>query len=235
MRVVKQKLHLPISNQDHGGEFLNKNRKHGQLLPNSIRAIICGPSASGKTNVMLSLLLEKNGLRFENVYVYSKSLHQPKYIFLKKVLKQIKGMGYFTFEEHEDVLNLSNVRENSIFIFDDVACHQQNKISIYFSMGRHKGIDCFYLCQSYAKIPKHLIRDNVNLLVIFKQDDLNLKHIYDDHVNTDMSSFNQFKNVCMKCWNEKYGCLVIMKDCEKQSGRYRLGFDKYIKIGDHDS
>ena len=53
-------------------------------------------------------------------------------------------------------------------------------------MGRHRLIDCFYLCQTYAQIPKHLIRDNLNFLVLFRQDEMNLKHIYGDHVNTDM-------------------------------------------------
>ncbi|KYN28024.1 hypothetical protein ALC57_02564, partial [Trachymyrmex cornetzi] len=43
------------------------------------------------------------------------------------------------------------------------------------------------VCQTYARIPKHLIRDNANLLILFKQDGTNLKHVYNDHVNTDMS------------------------------------------------
>ncbi|EZA55673.1 hypothetical protein X777_04182 [Ooceraea biroi] len=33
----------------------------------------------------------------------------------------------------------------------------------HFSMGRHSLVDCFYLCQTYARIPKHLLRDNANL------------------------------------------------------------------------
>ena len=62
----------------------------------------------------------------------------------------------------------------------------------YFSMGRHNSIDCFYLSQTYAHIPKHLIRDNTNFIILFKQDETNLRHVYDDHVNKDMS-FNEFK------------------------------------------
>ena len=95
-------------------------------------------------------------------------------------------------------------------------------------MGRHKNVDCFYLCQSYAKVPKHLIRDNVNLLAIFRQDDVNLKHIYDDHVNTDMS-YNRFKELSGKCWGkDNYGFLVIDKDGALNDGRYRKGFDSFI-------
>ena len=80
-------------------------------------------------------------------------------------------------------------------------------------MGRHKNVDCFYLCQS-AQTPKHSVLDNVNFLVIFRQDDINLKHIYSDHGNTNMSH-SSFKNICLTCWKES-NCnfLVIDKDRE---------------------
>ncbi|XP_024941792.1 uncharacterized protein LOC112494507 [Cephus cinctus] len=100
----------------------------------------------------------------------------------------------------------------------------------FFSMGRHRDDDCFYLCQTYARIPKHLVRDNANLLVLFKQDEMNLKHVYDDHVNTDMT-YVQFRDVCSACWNErKCGFLVIDKDSELNEGRYRKGFDCFVSI-----
>ena len=41
-----------------------------------------------------------------------------------------------------------------------------------------------FLSQIYARIPKHLIHDNANLLILFKQDGTNLKHVYNDHVPT---------------------------------------------------
>ena len=92
-------------------------------------------------------------------------------------------------------------------------------------MGRHKNVDCFYLCQSYAHNQKHLVRDNVNLLIIFRQDDVNLKHLYEDHVNSDMT-FTQFKDLCVKYWrDEKYGFFMIDKDSSINGKRYRKGFD----------
>lgn len=94
-------------------------------------------------------------------------------------------------------------------------------------MGRHKLVDCFYLCQTYTRIPKHLIRDNANLLILFKQDNLNLKHVYTDHVGMDMS-YEQFGTICSYCWRAKYGFLVINKDCYLNEGRYRKGFDNFI-------
>lgn len=231
MRLIKQHSTLPISNFDSKIDNAKSERKHhGPLLPSSIRCIICGPSNCGKTNVMMSLLTDPNGLRFENVYIYSKSLNQPKYQFIERVLERINEIGYYTFAENDDICDADEAKPNSIFIFDDVACDKQNNIREYFSMGRHKKVDCFYLCQTYSKIPKQLVRDNTNLVVLFKQDDLNLQHVYADHVNTDMS-YQQFKNVCNTCWKDnKYGVLVIDKDSEIKSGRYRKGFDCYLCI-----
>lgn len=206
-----------------------REKRHGELLPNSIRAIFCGPSNCGKTNALLSLITHPNGLRFENVYVYSKSINQPKYTLLERLLEPVSGVQYFPFNEHEQVATPSDAHPNSIFIFDDVACEKQDNIRAFFSMGRHKNVDCFYLSQTYARIPKHLVRDNTNLVVLFKQDEMNLKHVYNDHVNTDMT-YTQFKNMCLECWNcNKYGFITIDKDSNVNEGRYRRGFDYFLK------
>jgi hypothetical protein len=229
MRVTSQKQNLPIKNYD-GPSLLKQYVKHGVLLGGGCkRGLLVGGSGCGKTNVMISLVEHPNGLRFENVYVYSKSLYQPKYEYLRKLLKPIRDLGYFEYEDSTQIVSPKDVKNNSVFIFDDVVCDTQSVIRDYFCFGRHKSIDCFYLSQTYSSIPKQLIRDNANLIVLFKQDNTNLKHIYNDHVNVDMS-FNEFKNICSYCWKNKYGFLVINKDSEMRSGRYRKGFDCYIHL-----
>lgn len=229
MRYVKQHNSLPVRNSDTLCLQKINERKHSLLLPDSIRGIIVGPSNCGKTNVMVSLIEHPNGLKFQNVYVYSKSLNQPKYQYLEKILSSIKGIGYYAYADNTEICPVDEVQPNSIFIFDDVACDKQNNIRSFFCMGRHKGCDCFYLSQTYTRIPKHLIRDNANFLVLFKQDDMNLKHVYNDHVNTDMS-FPLFKELCTECWKDRYGFLVIDKDSTLENGRYRKGFDIFIKL-----
>lgn len=226
MEVVLQDIDLPIENLDFK---TTEDVKHSKLLPNCFRAIICGRSGCGKTNLFLSLLFNVNGLRFENVYVYSKSLFQPKYALLEEVLKNVKGVGYFPFTDNDELIDYQNAKKNSIFIFDDIACEKQDKIRSYFSMGRHNDIDVVYICQTYSKIPKQLIRDNCNIIVLFKQDDVNLRHAFDEHVSPDMT-YDVFKKLCSECWNDKFGVLIIAKDFDLDSGRYRKGFDKYIKV-----
>ena len=62
--------------------------------------------------------------------------------------------------------------------------------------------------------------------MIFRQDDVNLKHFYDDHVNTDIS-YLQFKDLFSKCWNDDdHGFLVTDTDRRGlDCVRYRKGFD----------
>ena len=109
MRFKTQPHKLPVVNMDslvqHQQE--KKLKRHGSLLSDNIRAVFCGPSNCGKTNVLLALILHLNGLRFESIHLYSKSLQQPKYQFLEKVLNDVDGVEYFPFHEHEGVVSPS--------------------------------------------------------------------------------------------------------------------------------
>lgn len=232
MRIVQLKQKLSIDNLDQKvgcGYNTEISRRHGPLLPSSIRGIIIGPSNCGKTNVMISLLTHPLGLRFENVYIYSKSLYQPKYEYLRKILTPIRGLGYYAFSDAGNIVEPSDAKPNSVFIFDDVMCEKQDVIRSYFCMGRHKNVDSFYLAQTYSRVPKQLVRDNANFIIMFKQDEMNMRHVFSDHVSPDMT-FSQFQEMCSKCWDSKYGFLVIDKDSDINLGRYRKGFDSYIYL-----
>lgn len=178
----------------------------------------------------MSLLYHPNGLKFENVYVYCKSLYQPKYVYLKKVLDSIKGINCYLFSNNDDVISPDRVRPNSVFIFDDVILSKQDNIKLYFSMGRHRNVDVIYISQSYAAIPKHLIRENANFAVLFKQDDMSLKHVYDDFgISMDMT-FERFKEMCVKCWKEKYSFVSVDLERDVKCGKYRKNLDVFISL-----
>ena len=206
-----------------------ERNRHGPLLPKHVRCLICGPSNCGKSNVLLNLIFAPQGLSFENVYIFSKTLYQPKYKLLEKVLSQIPEIGYFPFSEYEQVVHPNQVLTNSIMIFDDVSSENQSQIREYFAMGRHKNVDVFYLCQTFSRIPKQLIRDNACFIIIFKQDETNLRHIYKDYVNTDMK-YEQFKTLCQRAWENKNGFLTIDREQNLNSGRYRINLDQFLKI-----
>ena len=229
MRFVKQKKNITVRDIEPDKQRQRHGRRHGDLLPESMRCLIVGSSNCGKTNVAVCLLLDENGLVFQNVYLYTKTPHQGKYLYLRKIFKSIKGLGFYVYSDAADIVKPHETKPYSVIIFDDIACDKQDVMRMFFSMGRHSKVDSIYICQSYSRIPKQLIRDNANFIIMFKQDDLNLKHVYDDHVNTDMS-LAQFKEICSVCWKDRYGFIVIDKDSDMNDGRYRNGFSTYIKV-----
>ena len=66
VKSVQQKVKFPIKTRREPKKIL-----HSKLFPNTIRALICGPSGCGKTVVLYNLIVNKNGLKFSNLYVIS--------------------------------------------------------------------------------------------------------------------------------------------------------------------
>ena len=66
----------------------------------------------------------------------------------------------------------------------------------------------------------------MNLLILFKQDSINLKHVYNDHMNTDMS-YDEFCALC-RLLAKKYRFLVIDKDNALKDGKYRKRFNEFV-------
>lgn len=233
MRFVKHKLEIPVRNNDsHTSANVNISKRHSDLLPNNVRCIIAGPSGCGKTNVLISLIESKNGLKFENLYIYCKTLDQAKYKYLEEILRPIKDIGFYTFSSSENVLDPSQMKKNSLVIFDDVINDtgiNRDVVRNIFTLGRHRCIDVTYLVQSYTKLNKHLIRDNCNFIILFKQDDMNLKHVFNDlGVNADMK-FKEFQSFCLECWREPYGFACISLEHASDLGRYRKNFEQYLQ------
>lgn len=143
-------------------------------------------------------------------------------------MKGIPIVKYHTFSSNDDVISPRQVKPNSLMIFDDVIRDKQNNIKEFFSSGRHFYCDSFFLAQTYSAISKQLIQDNTNFIELFKMDEKNLRHVYNDFVNSDFS-FDTFNKLCVECWHSNpYGYLVIDKDAEINKGRYRKGLDTYF-------
>lgn len=152
------------------------------------------------------------------------------YSNLEKLLSPLDGIGFYTFSSSDDVIAPDKAKKNSIFIFDDVVCDKnQENIKNFFCLGRHFGIDVIYLTQTFTKVSKHLIRDNCNFIILFKQDMVNLKHVYNDYnVMCDMS-FDEFCSFCHECWRKPYGFVVIDMDSAPDAGRYRKEFNSFLQ------
>lgn len=144
------------------------------IQANSIRAAICGPSECGKPNVLLPLLFGENSRKFKNIYVHSKSLSESKYQLLQMLNKLLPVQQWWW-------SNWSQ-RRSRIVKFHFCICKSDKQKKRYFSMGWQKSIYAEYIdfCVPMSTIqqnPKQLIGDNCNIIVPFKKDECNLRHI----------------------------------------------------------
>ena len=150
---------MDIMNFDIDGD-VRMQPVHHWLLPNSIRCVICGPSGCGKTNLMMNLITRNGYLNYDRLILYSKSIHQPKYKLLHQwgsELNEAAEKEIISLNSEEPEIENVNPNERTILVFDDVMLEKQTPIERYFSQGRHSGVDCFYLCQSYFRVPKQCI------------------------------------------------------------------------------
>lgn len=182
------------------------------ILPHPLRCLIVGSSGCGKTNLLLNFIYNEKGVPFKYLYVFSRSIEQPAYTQLRRHYERIeKRLGekiaYF-FSTCDDLVPLDECRENSLAVFDDCLMGEQSKLKDYFIRGRHKRVSCVYLSQNYSRVDMQVIRNNVNLLCVFKQNRHYTRRIFEDFVGSDMS-FESFEKTCEACWDRPHGFLSI--------------------------
>ena len=210
--------------------------KHAPFFPKNIFAVIAGSTGCGKTNLLVNLLFNKGYLDYGSVYIYSPTLYQPAYQYVKERYKETENaiwanckkkvtIGHF-FDVDEEIKDPKELNSNinHVMVFDDVMLSDQTKIKEYFCRGRHNNVNVFYLCQSLHKIAKHCIRENANVFVLFHQDDKTLKYFYETHVSGDMD-FKEFKKFCDNAWSKKHGFVVINIWEEPFCGRYISNYE----------
>lgn len=146
------------------------------------RNIIIGPSGTGKTSDLLTIL---HNSVFHKIYIYSKTLDEDKYEYLiklqrdkERVLRQ-KGITETLLHyssDIKDVIQLEDLDKDyqHAYIFDDICLEdkksQEKFIGSMWIRCRKYNTSVFYLSQSYFKIPK-VIRDNANYIVLKKLND----------------------------------------------------------------
>ena len=116
----------------------------------TFRMLICGPSNSGKTNILMHMLYRL--LVYDKIYLCAKNLHQDKYQYmLDDFDTRVNPVaGYNVIEGTNDVIPLETLSTDNqkIVIFDDMVCESnQNDIIDYFINGRHRNCSVIYLSQ----------------------------------------------------------------------------------------
>ena len=142
----------------------HKNKKFKQRYPympnDTFRMLICGNSRSGKTNLLIHMLLSL--LCYDEIFLCAKNLDQEKYRILIDEMNHIsKELGYDVMTISKDAIipinNLSYEDNQKLVIFDDYVCEKnQREIADYFIQGRHKNCSVIYLSQSFYKTPRDI-------------------------------------------------------------------------------
>ena len=196
-----------IANDDNAGANAGANANSGVNETN--RTLIVGPSFCGKTHLLLNKL---RLIRLEDpekqIRIITRSPEQYEFI-------DIGGVSV-----EENVGDLEEYRGCCV-VFDDMLDSNQKLIDPFFTRGRHKSCDVYYLCQSYFDAPKKTVRNNSNIIILFQQTLKDVEHIHRDISGFDMS-YEEFKSLCREAWNEKFNYLLTNRLEDKNGSRYRI-------------
>ena len=98
---------------------------------------------------------------------------------------------------------------------------QECNIDLFFTRGRHNNIDIYYIAQSYFRLPKNTIRNNSNIIFLFKQTLRDIILLFHDIAGLDMNS-DEWKQLCHKAWENDFDYLQIDRFAKIGSGRYTI-------------
>ena len=114
------------------------------------------------------ILLQKQ----EPIFTITKSLYQ---------YPNIKA------QTSDEIQPLENY-ENSTVVFDDMLLSkQQSNIDLFFTWGRHNNINTYYISQSQFHFNKNTIRNNSNIIIIFKRTLRDIILLFHDTAGLDMN------------------------------------------------
>jgi len=141
---------------------ISSRRFNNPLLPKSIRGILVGKSACGKTTLLLNFLLRPGWLDYNNLNIYGKSLFQPEYRILKKAFEEQLPQESILrlFDNQNEIMQLNLA---PVILLGAMAKNQTQK----------SDIECkFFENASDVPDPRELSPDKKNLMVF---DDLLLE------------------------------------------------------------
>ena len=140
-------------------DFVSKFENH--------RHVVIGPSNVGKTYYVLKVLEKISNKR--PIHIITRSPNQyPNY----KTSTEIKPINKY---------------KRSVAIFDDMlGARNSSQIDEFFTRGRHEDLDVYYISQSYFGLPRQSIRNNSDILILFKQTLRDVQNMYYDIGAYDM-------------------------------------------------
>ena len=164
-------------------EYSEDSRQGNEFAPAwSFRLVVSGSSDSGKTTMIMNLLMGNKGIKEDgeryilcnDVVLIGKHPNEPKWCIVRDFYNELaeeEDVSYSAFlpENMPDVKDFDPSR-STVVIFEDLMNAPkkiQEKISEYFSCGRHSNISSIYVSQRFFAIPK-TVRENVNYISLHR-------------------------------------------------------------------
>ena len=205
--------------------------------------LVIGRSGSGKTNVMLHMLTEKNLLG---------GVFKPKNIFMFCGVKPDKGLikelnipkkNVITDFDDEKVLSmfksLEDVVDNrgwkaapkTLWVFDDILAKKVflrgKALAQIASAARHASLSYVCLSQYYKALPP-ILRTNASYIIYFSANESENVKFAEEQCPSFMSK-KQFLEIIEHCTKEKYSFLALNTLAEHGS-EIRRGFNKIVRM-----
>ena len=234
-------------------------RKNNPLLPSSLRGLIIGRSNSGKTVLLLNLLLRDGWLDYDNLLVFGNSLHQDEYQILKKAfeMKLSKQQVLNLFKNQKDIEPLKALEhyrgeangkisaefyENCDAIPDPKTLDSKKKNLLILDdcyLGKQNKAGAYYTRGRHSNCDSLFISQNYFALPRNSiRENSNFIILYPQnsksvlHIWMDHCTdlpFEEFSALCQQVWGTKYNFLTI--DLTRKFGKYRENLDKFYIPG----
>ena len=224
-----------------------KEAIHPLLIPPNSRIICVGGSGTGKTNFLCNALI-KPQLKYEKIWMISKNLFQPKYVFLKKELNNTefllnkgarvkKREPYKIIEQWSDNINdLISLDELKKFkqylnlvIIDDMPIlskQQQDTVGKFFCMCRHFNCTIIYLQQLYFQLPRS-VRNNLSHIILFNNKNKKEQTMLAQQLGGNLEK-GQFSKLYNKILSKKYQWFLIDNTTDDINLQYRQCYTKLL-------
>ena len=98
---------------------------------------------------------------------------------------------------------------------------QESNFDLFFTRRRDNIIDIYYISQSYFHLPKITIRNNCNIINLFKQTLRDVILLFHDITGLDMD-LHEWKQPCREAWENEYDYIQIDKVAKIREGIYTI-------------